>query len=196
MQTHCCVRKILFFFLLSLTLPALAANYTVTASHVTMHAGDPVPPLIFYTSAHSGTYASVFNGQPALTTTATSSSPVGTYPIVVAAGTMTPVNGTDSLTFVGGTVSVIPPDGIGAQLTASGIVYPAGFFDGPTFGVVNAMSNSIANLDNTCTNDDTAGINALFKGSRTGASNVGYGRQTIYLYFPPGCYRITGPIQT
>ena len=188
------MKRIIALLLFVITLPSFAATYTVAATHHTMHVGDPVPPLIFYTSAYSGTYASVFTGQPALTTTATSSSPVGTYPITIAPGTMLPANGTDALNFVPGTISVIPSDGIGAQLTAS-VTYPSGFFDGPTYGMVDVTNNNIASLDNTCTLDDTAGINALLQGSRTGSTSVGFGGRSIYLYFPPGCYRVTGQIK-
>ena len=190
------MKKLLSIVLFVCSLSASATTYTVTATHLTMHAGDPVPPLVFYTSSYPGPYSSVFNGQPTLSSTVTPASPVGTYPISIAAGTMSPARGTDSLILVPGTISVIAPDANGAQLTASGITYPAGFFSGPSYAAVNVTSNNIANLDNSCTLDDTAGLNALLKGSRAAGTSGSYWRENIYLYFPPGCYRITGQLQS
>ena len=53
---------------LLLPLPAMASTFTVTAPHLTMHVGDPVPPLIFNVSAYSGSYASHFSGEPVRST--------------------------------------------------------------------------------------------------------------------------------
>src|ERR1700680_2473657 len=117
------------FILFSLSLPAMASTYTVTASHLTMHVGDPVPPLIFNISAYPGSYASNFIGEPARSTLATSTSPAGNYPIIISQGSLKTVDPRDSLRFVNGTLTIIPADSIGAQLTNI-ITYPPGFFLG------------------------------------------------------------------
>ena len=66
---------------------------TVTANNLSMTYGDPVPTLTYSTSG------SPLKGTPSLTTTATSTSDVGTYPITVSQGSVynssfTGVNGT------------------------------------------------------------------------------------------------------
>ena len=148
--------KRLLLLLLLLPLRMFGATYTVTATHLTMHAGDQVPPLIFTVSTYSGTYASVFNGQPTLSTTATSSSVAGTYPITVTAGSMSPVSGGDSLTFVAGSMVVLAPDGTGANITTS--TYPSGFTTGPAFPAFNVTSNAIANLVGDGTTDNAVNM--------------------------------------
>src|ERR1700730_16835801 len=131
---------------LLLSLPAMASTYTVTAPHLTMHVGDPVPPLIFNISAYSGSYASHFSGEPTRSTLATSSSPVGNYPITILQGSLETVDRGDSLRFVSGILTIIPADPIGAQITNE-ITYPPGFFDGPRgYSAIDVTNNSVANL--------------------------------------------------
>jgi hypothetical protein len=142
-----------------------AATYTVTATSLTMHVGDPVPPLIFNVSAYVGSYSSLFNGAPALSTTATSASGAGTYPITIAAGSMSAVNSGDLLAVVNGTLTIIPVDGIGAQLN-NDIAYPSGEFSAPMFGIINVKSNLIANLAGDCSTDDTVNLQALLAWGR------------------------------
>ena len=88
------------------------APLTVTADDKEMSVGDPVPAL---TSTLSGLVAgdapSVVTGVADLTTTATSASPAGTYPIVAVLGTL----GADNYTFsfLNGTLTALmtaPPD--------------------------------------------------------------------------------------
>jgi hypothetical protein len=131
---------------------ASATVYTVTATHLTMHVGDPTPSLIFTVSSYSGTYASLFNGQPTLSATATSASAVGTYPITVSAGSMSTVNGGDSLVFVAGSIDVLAPDGTGANLTT--LSYPSWWNTAPWYPVLNVASNPIANLVGDCATDN------------------------------------------
>lgn len=129
-------------------------TYTATATNLVMHQGDPLPPLIFSMSTYTGSYSTVFNGQPTLSTTATSSSTPGTYPITISAGTQSPVNPADSISYVGGTMTVIAPDNSGAVL-ANSIAYPSGFFSAPAFAAMNVTSNGVANMvgDGTTLND-------------------------------------------
>ena len=89
------MRRLCQFLLLLSSIPAVAATYTVAAPHLTMHVGDPLPPLIFNISAYTGSYASHFKGVPALSTVATSHSRPGSYPIVVKQGSMASVDGRD-----------------------------------------------------------------------------------------------------
>jgi hypothetical protein len=168
---------------------AMGATYTVSAVPLIMHVGDPVPPLIFKISAYSGSYASNFRGQPALTTTASSVSPVGTYPIKISAGSMT---SRDTLTFVDSTLTVIAADGIGAQMNDS-VPHPPGITSGPKYAMQNVTANGVVG---DCTTDNTAALNSLLKGERgeRGKINDNYYRQPIHLLFPPGCYLVSGPL--
>lgn len=81
---------------------------TVTAKDISMVYGDAVPELTY--TAEGGT----LNGTPALTCEVTSASPVGTYAIVAAQGTVT----NEGVTFVNGTLTVTK-----APLTISGGTY-------------------------------------------------------------------------
>ena len=69
---------------------------TITANDLTMVYGDEVPTLTY--SSEGGE----LNGTPKLSTTATKSSPVGTYPIIVEKGTVT----NEKVTYVGGTLTI------------------------------------------------------------------------------------------
>jgi hypothetical protein len=151
-------------FLLS-SLSAGAATYAVTATSLTMHVGDAPPPLIFSLSSYSGAYASVFTGQPTLSTSAASSSPPGRYPIRIAAGSMRTQNSADNLKFVNGTLTVVPANGIGAKLE-NGIAYPPGYFSGPAFAMIDVKSNPIAQLAGDCVTDDTQNLQALLAWGR------------------------------
>jgi len=180
---------------LLLCLPAAATTYTFTAPHLTMHAGDPLPPFIFGISAYSGSYASHFSGEPARSTTATSSSSPGNYPITISRGSLRNLDKEDNLRFVNGTLTVIPADGIGAQLS-NNITYPPGFLSGPPgYTAVDVTRNSTANLVGDCVTDNAKAFNLLLSqnGIRTSATTNG-GSNPLYLYFPPGCYATSQPL--
>ena len=149
-------------------------NYVVSAPHLTMHVGDPLPPLIFKISNYAGTYASLFRGQPTLSTTATLQSPVGDYPINISEGSMITVDSRDALSFENGVISVIPRDGIGAKLV-NGVTVPPGFFSGPAYSMINVKSNPIANLAGDGVSDDTVALQTLLawgRGSQKATVNV------------------------
>jgi hypothetical protein len=153
-------------FLLSLfCIPASSAVYTVSAVNLTMHAGDLVPPLIFNISSYTPPYNSLFNGQPTVSTSATSGSPAGTYTITISAGSMSTVSSLDSLSFVNGTLTIIAPDSIGAALNDN-IAYPSGEFSGPMFAMINVKSNSIVNLAGDCATDDSKKLQYLLAWGR------------------------------
>ena len=79
---------------------------TVTAENKTMVYGDDVPALTYKTEG------AALNGTPKLSTTATKTSPVGTYPIKVEAGSVT----NTQVTYVDGTLTITQaPLSIGVQ---------------------------------------------------------------------------------
>jgi hypothetical protein len=87
------------------------ATLTVTANNASMNVGAAVPALTAsYNGFIPGDGASVLSGTPALSTTATSSSPAGNYPITVAVGTLRASN--YQFSFVNGVLTVsavVPP---------------------------------------------------------------------------------------
>jgi hypothetical protein len=189
------MRRLCYILPFLLPLQVMASTYTVTAPHLTMHVGDPVPPLIFNISAYSGSYATNFSGEPARSTLATSSSPAGNYPIIISQGSLKTVDPRDSLRLVNGTLTIIPADAIGAQLTNM-ITYPPGFFLGPTgHSAIDATNNSKANLVGDCVTDNSKAFELLLSqnGARTSATTNG-GMTPLYLYFPPGCYATSQPL--
>ena len=69
------------------------ASLAVTADSQNMPEGGPVPPLTYTISGFvNGDTSAVVSGSPVLNTTATDSSPAGTYPITVAIGTLSAAN--------------------------------------------------------------------------------------------------------
>jgi hypothetical protein len=83
------------------------AVLTVTANSASMTYGGTLPTFTASISGFvNGDGLGVVSGAPSLTTTAQSSSPVGTYPITAAQGTLSAQNYT--FTFVGGTLTINP----------------------------------------------------------------------------------------
>lgn len=174
---------------------AMAATYQVTAPHLTMHVGDPVPPLIFRVSDYAGKYADTFRGEPTRTTSASSTSPPGDYAIAVSQGSMRTVNASDHLEFSKGVLTILPAGPTGAKLDGN-VSYPPGFFSGPEgFSALDVTHNSIANLVPDCVTDNAAAFDRLLTqgGMRTAATTNG-GTTPIFLYFPPGCYATSQPL--
>ncbi len=92
----------------SVSMVVLQAPLTVTASDTNRPYGAPNPEFTAsYAGFTNGDTASVVGGQPAFTTTAAKSSPVGGYSIVPSAGTLSAANYTFT-NFVNGTLSVTP----------------------------------------------------------------------------------------
>jgi hypothetical protein len=90
------------------TLVISKVTLTVTANSTSMIAGAAVPALTAsYSGFVNGETPAVLSGAPALSTTATSSSPGGNYPITVSQGALAAAN--YSFAFVGGTLSVLAP---------------------------------------------------------------------------------------
>jgi autotransporter-associated beta strand protein len=87
------------------TLTVSKATLTVTADHQTKIYGAPNPALTAsYSGFVNGDTSAVVNGTPALSTTATNNSAIGTYPITAAAGSLSASN--YSFSFVNGTLMV------------------------------------------------------------------------------------------
>lgn len=100
------------------TLTITKAQLTVTANSFTIPQGQPIPALTVTISDFvNGEGPSVVSGSPACTTTATQSSPVGSYPISCDAGTLTAIN--YAFSFQAGTLTILAPgvsiDTISAQ---------------------------------------------------------------------------------
>jgi hypothetical protein len=92
----------------TVTLIVNPAMLTVTANNASQLVGAANPAFTAsYSGFVNGDTAAVLSGLPLLTTTATSSSPAGTYPITASVGTLTAAN--YSFTFVNGTLTVVPP---------------------------------------------------------------------------------------
>jgi len=69
------------------------AHISVRSNTITVKQGDPIPPLTYtLTGFVNGDTASVVTGAPVLTTTATSSSPPGSYGITTTVGTLSSPN--------------------------------------------------------------------------------------------------------
>src|SRR5205807_1216650 len=89
------------------TLTITPASLTVTANNATKVYGQANPPLnASYSGFVNGDTAAVLTGAPSVTTTATTASGVGSYPIAVAQGTLAATNYT--FVFVNGTVTITP----------------------------------------------------------------------------------------
>ena len=82
------------------------AKLTVTANSLTMKQGATVPALTYAMTGfvNGDSQAKATTGQPALSTTATSKSATGSYPITVKAGTLAAAN--YSFALVNGTLTV------------------------------------------------------------------------------------------
>jgi hypothetical protein len=81
------------------------ATLTVTAQNASMAQGSTLPTFSANVAGFvNGDSATVVSGAPALTTTATSSSPLGTYPIVPAQGSLAATNYT--FNFVNGVLDI------------------------------------------------------------------------------------------
>jgi hypothetical protein len=90
----------------SVTLTVIPALLTVTAINISKIVGTANPAFAAsYSGLVNGDTSAVLGGSPSLTTTATTSSPIGTYPITAAVGTLTAAN--YNFNFVNGTLSVV-----------------------------------------------------------------------------------------
>jgi len=80
----------------SITVKEPEQPVTITANNLTITYGDDLPTLTFSREGAK------LNGRPELSTTATKTSPVGTYPITVSQGTIT----NELVTYIDGTLTI------------------------------------------------------------------------------------------
>jgi hypothetical protein len=120
------------------------APLTVTANNASRAAGAANPTFTAsYSGFVNGETSAVLGGSPSLTTTATTSSPAGTYPITAVLGTLTAANYT--FAFVNGTLSVVaaPPVSITPTTTLTGS-HSAGYT--LTITIQNPGTSAMSNL--------------------------------------------------
>ena len=164
------------------------APLTVTAQPASSTYGGPLPSLTAIISGFvAGDSPAVVTGSPLLGTTATATSPAGTYPITVGVGTLSAAN-YDFASLVGAnltiakvplTVTVSPATSTyGAPLPAFSATY-SGFVDGDTASVVTGA----ASLTTTATASSGLGVYPIAAGLGTlAAANydfTGYVNSTL-----------------
>jgi hypothetical protein len=104
------------------TLMVNRALLTITANNQSMVFGAAVPALTYTPSGFvGGDTAAVLTGSPQLSTSATSASPVGTYPISVGPGTLSAAN--YSFTFVSGALTITPATPLVSVICPLGAVF-------------------------------------------------------------------------
>jgi hypothetical protein len=151
---------------------------TVTAQNYSRAYGDsnPVNPgavamfTYIITGFVNGDTQSVVSGAPSLTTTATTSSAPGAYPITAALGTLSAVNYTFS-TFVKGTLTVTK------ATTTISWAYPAAI----TYGT----ALSATQLDATAVDTDGASVTGTFVYTPAAGTVLPAGTQTLSVTFTP-----------
>jgi hypothetical protein len=125
------------------TMTVTKAALTVSPHNLSMTYGSPLPLLTFVLTGlvNGDTQATATTGHPRLTTTASSKSPVGAYPIDSALGTLTATNYTFNFLTATLTVTQAPLTATANNLTkAAGAPLPTltanytGFFNGDTLG--------------------------------------------------------------
>jgi hypothetical protein len=163
------------------TLVIAPALLTVTANNASMTVGAAVPALTAsYNGFVPGDSAAVLSGSPTLSTTATSSSPAGLYPITVVQGTLSAANYT--FAFVNGTLTDVQ-SGTTVVITASASLSgsaSAGYT--ATITVVNSGSGPATNVKLTTASLGSAAGSPLPQSLGTLAA--GGGSATITLNFP------------
>jgi len=124
----------------NLTVSISKATLTVTAQNAFMPVGGTVPTFTAqYTNFVNSENSSVLSGLPSLTTTATSASPVGTYTITAAMGTLSATN--YSFSFVNGTLTVVAYPTVSNSFGAP--IIPLGGATSLSFTITNPSANVI-----------------------------------------------------
>ena len=135
-----------------LTANITTAPLTLTADNKSMTQGSAVPTLTYTATGLQGSdTTSVLTTQPTLTTTATSTSPVGTYPITISGGTahnytITDLPGTLSVVAAQGTTTSLSLSSqynlVGNPVTFTATVSPTSAGEGTPSGTVQFYSGS------------------------------------------------------
>ncbi|HWB13392.1 MAG TPA: MBG domain-containing protein [Pirellulales bacterium] len=191
------------FHILGGTLSIVPAKLmlTVVADNQTMVYGSAVPAFTDRIVGFvNGDTASVVSGAPSITTTATSASGVGTYPIDVSLGTLSAANYT--FAFIGATLTVTPATltvTAGSATMVYGAAVPAladtitGFVNGDTTSVVTGA----ASLSTSATSASGVGIYATMPGSGTlSAANYAFAFANGALSVTPATLTVTADDKT
>jgi MBG domain (YGX type) len=163
------------------TLTVAPAVLTVIADNKTMPLGGPLPAFtVSYTGFVNGDASSSLTTQPTATTTATASSPAGTYPITPSGGsssnyTFTYVNGTLTVAQAILTITANP-----ASSTYGAALVPDGSLTVSYSGFVNGDGPSSLTTLPTVTNSATAGDAAgTYTVTPSGAADPNYTIQYV-----------------
>jgi len=163
------------------------ATVFITANNLTMAQGS-TPPTLTYTVGglvNGDSAAAVVSGTPTLATTATSSSPLGTYPITVAQGSVTLLSKNYALTsasYVNGTLTVV----VGTPQTIS-----FGALPNVTYGAAQRVLSATASSSLPVTFSVTSGPGTItggvlsVNGSGTVTVTANQSGNTTYSPAPP-----------
>jgi hypothetical protein len=122
----------------TVNLPVNQAVLTVTANNASKVYGTANPAFTpSYSGFVNGDTSAVLTGSPSLTTTATAASPVGSYTVTAAAGSLTAVN--YSFIFVNGTFTITKAT---SSLSISSTINPSTYGQSVTFTLTVAGSGS------------------------------------------------------
>ncbi len=170
----------------SVTFDVLKATLTVTAQNATSVYGQPLPGLTYaITGFVNGDTLAVVSGAASESTTATPTSPPGTYPIVITQGTLAAANYTFS--FVNGALTMQQANSsttasaqsstmlVTQQNTLTAIVSVAGIGGAPTGSVRFTANGNVlgtASLAATDANDATAQLQITGSQLRVGSNTI------------------------
>jgi hypothetical protein len=161
------------------TLVIAKAPLTVTANNASMAVGAALPALTYTITGFLNTdTSSVVGGTAAETTTATSSSPAGTYPISFSTEALTAANYT--FTFVNGTLSVVQAPAVAITAAATLTKVSGGYK--ATVTVTNTGTGAAANVQLTTATLGSATGSPLPQNMGTLAA--GGGSATVTVTFP------------
>jgi hypothetical protein len=149
----------------------LTAPLTVTANPKTMAYGQSVPPLTytFGSLVNGDSLTTAVSGTPALSTTATSSSSVGAYPITVSTGSLAAAN--YSFVFVPGTLTIQQASQAALTLSAAS---PLGYNQSEALSVLGGSTGGAVTYKVTAGSCTITGalLNQLTANSGAGSCTV------------------------
>jgi YDG domain-containing protein/MBG domain-containing protein/Big-like domain-containing protein len=171
-----------------LTADITPAPLTLTANDLTMNQGGSVPTLTFTATGFEGSdTTAVLTTQPTLSTSATSSSPAGTYPININGGsaanyTITDVPGTLTVVISTGTTTTLTSSSqfaaTGQPVTFTATVSPVSPSAGTPTGTVFFILNNTSEIGEETL--DPATRQASFT-----TSSLPYGSNSIVAFYQP-----------
>ena len=161
---------------------------TIKAGNVTRQYGSPTPSLnnVAYSGFVNGDTSASLNGTLNCTTTAQSSSPVGTYPITCSGLTSQKY----TITFVPGALSITPaPLAVTANNASRSFGQSNPPFTGSILGFVNGDTSSSLSGTLACTS--TATLSSSVSGSPYAIACSGVSSSNYTITFVPGSLTIT-----